>query len=446
LSRPWSKYLAMVRWQSLFTADSNTTPHRKVTLGTAEHQARKSLQAAQAIRDGLGRMRFRLLREKAWSRQGGVEAGPEWIDGFLNSDVKYMALCTLLADMLTSGMNDNDRRDMHRRRLVKPRDTQPIMLGVDRPTSEVKSMSSHEKAVSKRWIVLGAMLAFSVTAHGQQPDELFRWATEASSFPYIHNVIYTRANGQDQKLDVILTGPRNQPRPTVLFIHGGGWINGSKDDMTMAPLPFVVKGMNIVNIDYRLAHDSLAPAAVEDCRCALRWIEQHQKEYGFDTNKIVAVGESAGGHLALTTAMLEPGAGFDNDCPAEAGDPTLKVAAVVSYSGPTDVADLLEGPNRRYFTTMWFGSLPGKAELARRLSPMSYIRPGLPPIIMTHGDKDPYVPYQQAVRLHEALDRAGDPNTLITVPGPVHGWAMERDLDVQEKVFLALKRYGIITQ
>ena len=63
--------------------------------------------------------------------------------------------------------------------------------------------------------------------------------------------------------------------------------------------------MNTINIDYRLAEDSLAPAAVEDCRCALRWVYRHAKEYGFDTNKIVVAGESAGGHLALMTAMLD---------------------------------------------------------------------------------------------------------------------------------------------
>lgn len=287
--------------------------------------------------------------------------------------------------------------------------------------------------------ILSAHLAF-----GQQSDDLFRWATAASAYSYLHNIVYTRANGQDLKLDLILIPPRDPPRPVMLLIHGGGWINGSKDNMTMAPLPFVLKGMDAVNIDYRLAGDSLAPAAVEDCRCSLRWIYRHAKEYGFDTNKILVAGESAGGHLALTTAMLEPSAGFDNGCPAEAGEPPLKVAGALSYSGPTDVADLLAGPHQSYFTQMWFGSLPHPLELARRLSPVSYVRPGLPPIIMTHGDHDPYVPYDEAVRLHQALDRAGDPNRLITLPGPIHGWAMERDLSVQEQVFKALADYGII--
>lgn len=294
-------------------------------------------------------------------------------------------------------------------------------------------------------IAVTAILLFSAALnYGQQSDKLLQWAVEASSYSYVHDITYTRANGQDVKLDLILIEPRDRPRPTVLFIHGGGWINGSKDDMTMAPLPFVVQGMDAVNIDYRLAHDSLAPAAVEDCRCSLRWIFRHAKQYGFDTDKILVAGESAGGHLALTTSMLEPSAGFDNGCPAQTDDVPMKVAAVVSYSGPTDVADLLEGPHQKYFAHEWFGSLTNPLELARRLSPLTYVRPGLPPIIMTHGDHDPYVPYDHAVRLHEALDRVGNPNVLITRPGPIHGWAMERDASVQAQVFKALADYGIV--
>jgi acetyl esterase/lipase len=202
--------------------------------------------------------------------------------------------------------------------------------------------------------------------------------------------------------------------------------------------------MDFINIDYRVADDSLAPAAVEDCRCALRWLYRHAKEYGFDTSKIVVAGESAGGHLALTTALLDFGDGFDNRCPPREGDVPLKTAAVISYSGPTDVADVLEGAHQQWYALMWFGSVPNRIELARRLSPLTHVRPGLPPIILAHGDQDPYVPYSQAARLHESLDRMGDLNQLITVPGPTHGWALERDLSVQQRVFEALENYGIL--
>lgn len=294
------------------------------------------------------------------------------------------------------------------------------------------------------WALAVVIALVCSVARGQSHGDVFDWSVTASGYTYHPDVVYTRAQGEDLKLDVISIDPVTVPRPTVLYIHGGGWVNGKKGSTTLAALPFLARGMDFINIDYRLADDSLAPAAVEDCRCALRWLYRHAKEYGFDTSKIVVAGESAGGHLALTTALLDFSDGFDNACPPQEGDVPLKTAAVISYSGPTDVVDLLEGPHQQYFALMWFGSLANRMELARRLSPLASVRPGLPPIILAHGDKDPYVPYSQATRLHEALDRMGDINQLITVPGPTHGWALERDLSVQNQVFEALERYGIL--
>jgi len=296
------------------------------------------------------------------------------------------------------------------------------------------------KAIAIACFVLSGMVAYA-----QRSDPAFQWAVTASGLSYHSDIVYKRASGQDLKLDVIAIEPLDVPKPTVLYIHGGGWVNGKKGGTTLAPLPYLYRGMNSVNVDYRLAEDALAPAAVEDCRCALRWVFRNAKKYGFDTNKIVVAGESAGGHLALTTGMLEPSAGFDNECPPMERDLPMKVAAIVSYSGPTDVVDLLQGPNEHWFALEWFGSLPNRVELARRLSPTSYVRPGLPAIIQAHGDHDPHVTYQQGLRLHEALDRAGDANELITLPGTIHGWAVEKELGVEERVFSALEKYGVLS-
>ena len=297
-----------------------------------------------------------------------------------------------------------------------------------------------------RKVFVLAWLAFSsVVVYSQTSDPTFQWAVTASGHSFYSDIVYKRANGHDIKLDVIAIEPLTVPKPTLLYIHGGGWVNGKKGSTTLAPLPYLYRGMNTINIDYRLAEDALAPAAVEDCRCALRWVYRNAKKYGFDTSKIVVAGESAGGHLALITGMLDANAGFDNECPVEEGDAPLKAAAIVSYSGPTDVLDLLEGPHQSWFALTWFGSLPNRTDLARRLSPVTYVRPGLPPIILAHGDHDPYVPYEQVLRLHQALDRAGVPNQLITLPGPIHGWAVEKVLSVEEQVFSALEKYGILS-
>ena len=76
----------------------------------------------------------------------------------------------------------------------------------------------------------------------------------------------------------------------------------------------------------------------------------------------------------------------------------------------------------------WFGSMNNREELARQLSPISYVRAGLPPILTIHGDQDDIAPYNQAVRLHAALDKAGAPNQLITLRGRKHGGFNRQDL------------------
>jgi acetyl esterase/lipase len=277
-----------------------------------------------------------------------------------------------------------------------------------------------------------------------QSDAIFRWAVAVSGYRFFPNIEYKEAQGQSLKLDVIAIEPLSQSRPTLLFIHGGGWVNGTKDETTLAPLPFLAQGMNAVSIDYRLANQSSAPASVADCRCALRWIYRHAKEYGFDTSKIVVAGESAGGHLALMTAMLPKDAGFDNECSPHESDAPLRAAAVISYSGPTDLSDMLEGPHKSWFAIDWLANVANRADLARRLSPINYVHPNLPPVILAHADRDPLVPYEHATRLHDALTRAGVPARLITLSGTTHGWALEQELSVQEQVFDALRQFGIL--
>lgn len=297
------------------------------------------------------------------------------------------------------------------------------------------------------------------TVYGQQLDPASRWATiAANEYGVFPDIVYKRANGQDLKLDVITRGPslsegvrpgsgaQSHNRPTLIYIHGGGWVHGSKEIYGWWALPFVARGMNLVNVEYRMANVSLAPAAVEDCRCALRWVYRHAKEYGFDTTKLVVAGHSAGGHLALITGMLGPSSEFDNSCAHALGHDPLKVAAIVNFFGITDVVDVLEGPHRQDWAVEWFGSLPNRMELAKKLSPISYVNSGLPPIITLHGELDGGVPYPQAVRLHQALDRVGVPNQLVTVPGGGHGgWTREQNLMVQEAIFSFLEKQGVLS-
>jgi acetyl esterase/lipase len=239
----------------------------------------------------------------------------------------------------------------------------------------------------------------------------------------VPNVVYARANGWEGKLDIYAKRSPT-PVPTVIYIHGGGWVQGSKETYQLRLLPYLAMGYSVVNVEYRLANVSLAPAAIEDCRCALRWVIAHAKDYGLDPDRLVLAGDSAGGHLALTTGMLTTGAGFDRTCQTSA-EP--KVAAIVDLYGITDIADLLDGPGKKPFpenwpyTVQWLGNQANRAELAKATSPLTYVRAGVPPTISIHGDADPTVPYSHSVRLQEALQKAGVVHEMVTIAGGGHG-------------------------
>lgn len=260
----------------------------------------------------------------------------------------------------------------------------------------------------------------------------------------VPNVTYLTASNYEAKLDLYLARSADTPRPTIIFIHGGGWVNGAKEGSVLSILPYLAMGLNVVNVEYRLARIAQAPAAVEDCRCALRWVIRNAKTYGIDVDRLVVTGQSAGGHLALMTGMLPESAGLDRQCP---GTEDLTVAAIVNWYGITDVNDLLDGTNMKPYAVAWLGSALDRVQIATRVSPLTYVRSGLPPVFTIHGDADPTVPYTHATRLHQALDAAGVPNELMTTPGGRHGYScctLDQRNDAYERMRAFLVRHGVL--
>ncbi|MXY24506.1 MAG: alpha/beta hydrolase [Acidobacteria bacterium] len=273
---------------------------------------------------------------------------------------------------------------------------------------------------------------FTPSAAAQGGDAAAAFVRVATSYQLTPNVVYHRADGRDLTLDVYRPRGASGPAPTLMYIHGGGWTNGSKEASALTFLPYLEMGWAVVNVSYRLADAAHAPAAVEDCRCALRWIYRNAEGFNFDVERIVVTGNSAGGHLALTTGVLPASAGLDAQCPGDrrrvwttgnTSTAELKVAAIVNWYGITDVHDLANRTpgTSGNFTEAWLGSRPDRNDVATRVSPTHYIRGDLPPILTIHGDADSIVPYDHATRLHEALDDAGAPNQLLTIPGGGHG-------------------------
>jgi acetyl esterase/lipase len=290
-------------------------------------------------------------------------------------------------------------------------------------------------------IFLSSVVVLSLAASaGAQPSDLQASVALFQKVRTVPNIVYMQASGWEGKLDVYAQRTPS-PAPTIIYIHGGGWVRGTKEASMLSLLPYLALGYSVVNVEYRLGNVALAPAAVEDCRCALRWVIEHAKEYNIDTARLVVAGASAGGHLALTTGMLPTSAGFDRSCqtPVEP-----RVAAIVNFYGITDLADLLDGPNKKPFpenwpyTVQWLGNQPNRAEIAKAASPLTHVRAGVPPTISIHGDADPTVPYAHSVRLQEALQKAGVAHELVTVPAGGHG---NFPVDQWQRAYAAIEKF-----
>ena len=246
------------------------------------------------------------------------------------------------------------------------------------------------------------------------------WATHfANNYRVLPNVTYLTASNVDLKLDVYQRNGVTTPQPTLVFMHGGFWVGGAKESSITSIMPWLEMGWNVVNVEYRLGRVAQAPAALEDAFCALKFVATQAKMYNVDPDRIVVSGESAGGHLALSLGVVPASLGMDRECANNT--PMPQVAAVVNFYGVTDVPDVIDGPRAAAAAMRWFGAMPNRMELAKLISPINYVRADLPPILTIHGDADTTVPYDEAVRMHAALAKAGAKHQLVTIPGGKHG-------------------------
>lgn len=270
----------------------------------------------------------------------------------------------------------------------------------------------------------------TVTERNWHPED-FTWAQRiAAGYNVTANIVYGRAGDVDLKLDVYGPWEIARRKPTLMFMHGGGWRpDASKESWSLWFLPFLQLGWTVVNVDYRSSGVAVAPAAVQDCLQALAWVSSNSDAYGLDLHQLVIAGLSAGAHLALTTGMIPQAvaaARIPSDTRTFARDllrdlrGLARPAAIINWCGVTDVVDVTQGPHKQDFAVQWLGPGPDRTSMARLVSPLSYVCKGLPPVITIHGTDDQLVPYSHAARLHEALSADKVRSALIELPGAGH--------------------------
>src|SRR5687768_10762176 len=201
-------------------------------------------------------------------------------------------------------------------------------------------------------------------------------------------------------------------------------------------------GYAVVNIEYRLTGQATAPAAVEDTRCALIYLIKNARQLNIDVNKIVIMGGSAGGHLALMGGLLGNDHRFDGNCP---GVENIKVAAIIDKYGITDVWDWGYGKNVTSKSAgRWLGDKANDPKFAASVWPINYVTKNSPPIFIVHGNADPTVPYQHSIDLHKKLKEVGVKTEFITVEGGQHGkFEKEKNSEINKAIAIWLKELGL---
>lgn len=227
-----------------------------------------------------------------------------------------------------------------------------------------------------------------------------------------NDVEFARPGGFPLTLDLHVPEGKG-PFPTVIIVHGGGWVNGHKRTY-VTPLfePLTKAGFAWFTVNYRLAPKFQYPAALEDVQTAVKWVRDHAKEYKVDPKRIALMGESAGGHLvALVGAKNEK---------------ESRVAAVVDFYGVHDMEKRERSrtePSKNLLQFFGVANLLDDAGVKkmREASPITYVRKGLPPFLFIHGTKDTQVPYDQSPHMCEALKKAGNRCEVFMVEGAPHG-------------------------
>lgn len=235
------------------------------------------------------------------------------------------------------------------------------------------------------------------------------------------DIEYGTGGGRPLLLD--LYRPTDAPKgklPCVIFFHGGGWRGGDKKGTPVARL--VPRGYVAVSVNYRLSGEATFPAAVEDAKCAVRWVRAHAEQRGIDADRLGAWGSSAGGHLALMVGLAGPDAKLEGE--GGNADASSRVQAVVSWFGPADFASGHEhfegGPGAEQ--AFLGGAYEEKKDVWVRASPVTHASKDDPPVLMIHGARDDTVPLDQSKRMLAALEEAGGEARLIVVKGAGHGF------------------------
>ncbi len=262
-------------------------------------------------------------------------------------------------------------------------------------------------------------------------------AAETVEVEYKPDITYATVAGEELKFDLATPKELDHAVPAIVVIHGGGWMEGKRQDMKSIAKAAAARGYVAPTISYRLAPKHRFPAQIEDVKCAVRYLRAHADELKIDPKHIGAVGASAGGHLSMMLGALDTSDGMEGN----GGNPEQpsKVQAVVNFVGPVNlVLDKYDDVPKQILTNFLGDDPTKKQDECRQASPITHINKGDAPLLCFFGTKDPLVPYDQAFQMTTALTNAGVPGRVELIMGAGHGWQgaeMSRTIDAMMDFF-----------
>ena len=269
-------------------------------------------------------------------------------------------------------------------------------------------------------ILLAVSLTLSIAAHAQAPQPRLPEGVKAH-----RDLAYVEGGHERQKLDLYLPEKAGGPLPLILWVHGGGWQAGSKDQCPPLRGGYLERGYAVASIGYRLSGHAVFPAQIEDCKSAIRWLRAHAKEYSLDPQRFGVWGSSAGGHLVALIGTSGDVKEFDAGANP---DQSSRVQAVCDWYGPTDFTVFVTTPGYESHATasspeanLIGGAVMENKDKAARVNPITYVDKKDPPFLIMHGDKDPTVPINQSQLLFDSLKKAGVSAHFHTIHGAGHG-------------------------
>ncbi len=265
----------------------------------------------------------------------------------------------------------------------------------------------------------------------------------------VRNLVYARPGGTELLLDIYRPEKPEGPLPVVLWIYGGAWRSGSKDDRQTAGATWLARhGFAVVAFNYRLSQIAKFPAQIHDCKAAVRWVRAHARQYGLRSDRIAAWGASAGGHLAALLGASGGVADLEGDLGNESE--SSRIQAVVDFFGPTDFLqmDAMAPPGGMRHDSpdspesqLIGGPIQEQREMVARANPITYVSADDPPFLILHGERDPLVPVGQSEILFAALRRAGVPAIFHKIAGAGHGGAEFQNPVVRAMVLAFLNQW-----